>query len=155
MRSVWLLLLIMPIVEMWVLISVGAHIGAFVTILLVVLTAVFGVSLLRQQGLQTLWQAKQKMLHGQLPAREMFSGVILAVSGAFLVTPGFVTDAFGFAVLIPSIREVLAVTLMRKIFARTTLFSNQVAANEPSAATTDSGARVIDGECSEYRDPRL
>jgi UPF0716 protein FxsA len=95
----------MPIVEMWLLITVGREIGAFPTIGLVLLTAAVGFSLLRQQGFATLFRARQKMDAGELPAIEMVEAIILAVCGALLMTPGFVTDVIGFAGLVPSLRQ--------------------------------------------------
>lgn len=97
----------MPILEMVVLIKVGGVIGALPTIGLVLLTATIGVALLRQQGLSTLARAQNKMREGQLPANEMVEGIFLAVGGALLLTPGFITDAIGFACLIPGIRQLL------------------------------------------------
>lgn len=95
----------MPIAEMWLLITVGREIGAFSTIGLVLLTAAVGFSLLRQQGFATLFRARQKMDAGELPAIEMVEAIILAVCGALLMTPGFVTDVIGFAGLVPILRR--------------------------------------------------
>lgn len=107
MRLLFILFVVMPIVEMIILIKVGGMIGALPTIGLVLLTATIGVGLLRQQGLSTLTRAQDKMRTGQLPASEMVEGLFLAVGGALLLTPGFVTDAIGFACLIPGIRQLL------------------------------------------------
>lgn len=108
MRFLFLLFVIVPIAEMWILIEVGQWLGALPTILLVMLTAVMGISLLRWQGLSTLARAQQRMQQGQMPAQEMLEGIALAVGGALLLTPGFMTDAFGFACLIPWSRRKLA-----------------------------------------------
>ena len=108
MRIFFLIFLIVPVLEMWVLITVGQIIGALPTIGLVLLTAVIGVNLLRAQGLSTLTRAQEKMSNGSLPAQEMIEGMALAVGGALLLTPGFATDAFGFACLIPASRKYMA-----------------------------------------------
>ena len=94
----WFLLLFfaMPIIEMYLLITVAGYIDALPTIGLVMLTAVIGVSLLKHQGLETLTRGTQKMRAGELPAQEMAEGLLLAVAGALLITPGFVTDIIGF-----------------------------------------------------------
>jgi UPF0716 protein FxsA len=105
LRILLLLFIVMPIVEMWLLITVGREIGAWSTIGLVLLTAAVGFSLLRQQGFATLFRARQKMDSGELPAMEMVEAIILAVCGALLVTPGFVTDVIGFAGLLPGLRQ--------------------------------------------------
>lgn len=97
--------MLVPIVEMWILIEVGGWIGALPTIGLVVVTATLGLSLLKRQGLSTLLSARQKMNEGSIPATELVSGVMLAVGGALLLTPGFVTDTVGFVLLIPQTRQ--------------------------------------------------
>ncbi|MDB2412529.1 FxsA family protein [Litoricolaceae bacterium] len=107
-----LLFMLIPIVEMWILIEVGGWIGALPTIGLVVLTATIGLSLLKQQGLSTLMRARRKMDEGAIPASELVSGVMIAVGGALLLTPGFVTDAVGFALLIPQTRKWLLFKLI-------------------------------------------
>lgn len=107
-----LLFMLIPIVEMWILIEVGGWIGALPTIGLVVLTATIGLSLLKQQGLSTLLRARRKMDEGAIPASELVSGVMIAVGGALLLTPGFVTDALGFALLIPQTRKWLLFKLI-------------------------------------------
>ncbi|MFO7788156.1 MAG: FxsA family protein [Halospina sp.] len=100
--------IIIPIIEMVILIEVGGLIGALPTVGLVLLTAVIGAAMLRQQGAATLLRANQRMASGELPAREMAEGLLLAVGGALLLTPGFVTDAVGFACLIPFTRRWLS-----------------------------------------------
>ncbi|MDA9560417.1 FxsA family protein, partial [Porticoccaceae bacterium] len=90
MRFLFLLFIVMPVVEMWLLIEVGSEIGALYTIGLVLLTAIIGVRLLRQQGFDTLWRGQRKLQEGQLPAQEIGEGIVLAVSGALLLTPGFI-----------------------------------------------------------------
>ena len=107
-----LLFMLIPIVEMWILIEVGGWIGALPTIGLVVLTATIGLSLLKQQGLSTLMRARRKMDEGAIPASELVSGVMIAVGGALLLTPGFVTDALGFALLIQQTRQWLLFKLI-------------------------------------------
>ena len=107
-----LLFMLIPFFEMWILIEVGGWIGALPTIGLVVLTATIGLSLLKQQGLSTLMRARRKMDEGAIPASELVSGVMIAVGGALLLTPGFVTDALGFALLIPQTRQWLLFKLI-------------------------------------------
>jgi UPF0716 protein FxsA len=107
LRILLLLFLVVPVVEMWLLITVGQHIGALPTIGLVLLTAFIGVSLLRYQGAAALLKARAKMSSGELPARELADGLFFAVGGALLLTPGFVTDIIGFACLTPGICTVL------------------------------------------------
>ncbi len=97
--------MLVPVAEMWILIEVGGWIGALPTIALVVVTATVGLSLLKRQGLSTLLSARQKMNEGSIPATELVSGVMLAVGGALLLTPGFV-------LLIPQTRQWLLFKLI-------------------------------------------
>ncbi len=106
-------LLSVPLLEIYLLISIGALIGAGATIVVVILTAVLGAWLLRLQGLQTLARVRTAINHGELPALEMIEGVILLVSGIVLLTPGFFTDAFGFIGLVPAIRRRVAAAIIR------------------------------------------
>lgn len=107
-----LLFVLIPILEMWILIEVGGWIGALPTIGLVVLTATVGLSLLKQQGFATLLRARRKINEGAIPASEVASGVMIAVGGALLLTPGFVTDGLGFTLLIPQTRQWLLFKLI-------------------------------------------
>ena len=114
--SVFLFLfIIMPSAEMAVLIKVGGMIGVLNTVGLVLLTAVIGAWLLRQQGLATLLKASQRLNSGELPAREVAEGLILAVGGALLLTPGFITDTVGFLCLIPGTRHWLAAQALKRM----------------------------------------
>ncbi|GAB3093146.1 FxsA family protein [Aestuariicella hydrocarbonica] len=113
-----LLFVIVPVVEMWVLIQVGSKIGALTTIALVLLTAMIGLALLRKQGVSTLARANQRMQAGEMPAKEMVEGLFLAVGGALLLTPGFVTDLIGFSCLIPGLRSLVIGRLMKHVVMR-------------------------------------
>lgn len=108
-----IIFVIMPIAEMWLLIEVGGRIGALPTIGLVLLTAMIGLALLRQQGASTLARANQRMQSGGIPAQEMAEGLFLAVGGALLLTPGFITDVVGFACLIPGLRQWLLARIIK------------------------------------------
>ena len=107
-----IIFMLVPIIEMWILIEVGGWIGALPTIGLVVLTATLGLSLLKRQGLSTLMSARRKMDEGSIPASELVSGVMIGVGGALLLTPGFVTDTVGFALLMPQARQWLLIKLI-------------------------------------------
>ena len=108
MLRIWpVLFIVVPLVELYLIIEVGGVIGALWTVLLVLLTAVIGVSLLRIQGFSTLNRARQNMAMGTLPAMEMMEGVMLAIGGALLITPGFITDTLGFMCLLPVTRRAM------------------------------------------------
>ena len=110
-----LIFLIVPVIEIFLLIQVGGIIGAWWTVGLVVLTAVIGVRLLKIQGISTLMRAQEKMQSGSMPAQEMLEGIGLIVAGAFLLTPGFFTDAVGFSLLIPPVRRALVGAIVSKM----------------------------------------
>lgn len=103
----FLLLLLVPLVEIYFLIQVGRVIGAVPTIALVVFTALLGAMLLRFQGWTTLQRTRLSMAQGQLPAIEMMEGVLLLFAGILLLMPGFFTDAIGFLLLVPPLRRAL------------------------------------------------
>lgn len=131
-----LLFIVMPIVEIAVLLRVGSAIGWLPTLAIVVLTAVIGTTMLRQQGLATLAKARERMGRGEMPASQMIEGLILMVGGALLLTPGFVTDAFGFACLIPPSRAAIASYIKKRgVMGAGVVINGQVhggaAANEP------------------------
>ena len=104
MPIVFILFVITPIIEITLLINVGQLIGVWYTVGLVLLSAFVGVNMLRYQGLATLGRAQQKMAQGEMPQQEMVEGLVLAVGGALLITPGFFTDVIGFCCLIPLTR---------------------------------------------------
>jgi UPF0716 protein FxsA len=143
MRFLLLFFIVMPILEMWLLITIGGHIGALSTILLVLLTALIGVGLLREQGFATLWRGREKLQQGQLPAQEMVEGLVLAISGALLLTPGFITDVVGFAGLLPYTR-----VLMVKLFlSRVTLVDPSIGPfGYHIRSEANAGGDTIDGE---------
>lgn len=105
----------MPIVEIFVLIQVGTAIGAPATIGLVILTAIIGTWMLRSQGLSTLDRARSRLAGGEIPAFQLLEGMALAVGGALLLTPGFVTDAIGFACLLPPTRHLLVNAVSKRV----------------------------------------
>ncbi len=107
-QILFLVVLIVPFVEIYVLLQVGGLIGAFPTIFLVVFTAVLGAWLLRRQGFATWQRFQANLAQGVVPAYEMIEGPILLVGGALLLTPGFFTDMVGFACLIPPLRRKIA-----------------------------------------------
>ncbi len=113
-----LLFIIIPLIELYLIIVVGGAIGALWTVLLVILTAVIGVNLLRVQGLKTLSRAQRTLAHGQVPAMEMIEGIALAIAGLLLITPGFMTDALGFLLLLPSSRQVMVRYIVKRFTVR-------------------------------------
>jgi len=144
-----LLFIIIPIIEIYLLIEVGSRIGALWTVMLVILTAVIGVNLLRYQGFSTLRRAQRSMSQGTMPAMEMMEGLFLAVGGALLITPGFLTDTIGFACLFPLSRRALIKMLLAKSSVQMGGFnaygSHEDTDRQPDQSKTSSG-RTIEGE---------
>lgn len=111
MRFALLLFILVPIVELTVLIQVGAKIGSLTTIGLVFLTAIVGLAIIRRQGFATHLKAQEKIRRGELPASEVAEGFMLAFAGMCLLIPGFVTDALGALLLISPLRKAVAATV--------------------------------------------
>ena len=107
LRLLLVLLVFLPLIELYVLIEVGSRIGGAATILLCLATAAIGGWLVRIQGLQTLFDARRHMMSGQIPAESMAHGLMLTLAGVLLLTPGFVTDIVGFLLLIPALRQAI------------------------------------------------
>ncbi|GLP95758.1 FxsA family protein [Paraferrimonas sedimenticola] len=104
-----------PIIEIAVIIQVGSFLGALTTIAIMVITAIIGAALVREQGLRTLFNLQSRMAQGELPGTQLVEGVLLAVTGVLLVTPGFVTDIAGFLILVPALRQALANRLLTRM----------------------------------------
>lgn len=115
MPILFLLFVLVPIVEIALLIQVGGVLGVFPTLAIVVATAALGTWLLRHEGLSTLAKARSRLDSGELPALQMIEGMVLLVGGALLLTPGFMTDAFGFFCLLPPSRRWLAGEITERI----------------------------------------
>lgn len=107
-RSLLLLFIAAPFVEVYFLIEIGSVIGVSWTIFLVVLTAAIGAWLVRMQGLAALGRVRRSLERGDLPAAELVEGVFVLLAGALLLTPGFCTDAVGFLFLTPPLRRRMA-----------------------------------------------
>ena len=113
-RILLLLFLIVPIIEIYLLIQVGGILGAWPTVFLVVFTAVLGAWLLRIQGFSTLNRVQGSLARGEIPAIEMLGGILLLLSGALLLTPGFFTDTIGFLMLLPTMRRIVVMWFLSK-----------------------------------------
>ncbi|KZD02224.1 MULTISPECIES: FxsA family protein [unclassified Thalassospira] len=105
----------MPIIEIAVFIQAGELIGLWPTIGVVVLTAIIGTSLMRAQGLQTLAKAQSQMDQGEMPIGALFDGICILIAGVLLLTPGFVTDTFGFLLLVPPLRQLIGAKVIMKL----------------------------------------
>ncbi len=116
-RVLFLLFIIVPIIEIMVLMNVGAWLGAWPTIAIVIVTAWLGAKNVKQQGIATLQSVQTKMSQGEMPSSEIVAGLLLLVAGVLLVTPGFVTDFFGLSLLIPQVRKALIKSVQQHLTA--------------------------------------
>jgi UPF0716 protein FxsA len=107
MRILFLLLFVVPLIELYFLIQLGDVIGALPTVLLTIFTAILGVILMRSQGLATLQNAQIEMAAGKSPQTSMLEGVFIFLGGMFLFFPGLISDTIGFLFLIPFVRRFL------------------------------------------------
>ena len=107
MNSLLLALILIPAVEIYLFIKIGASIGAFNTVLLIFFTAFIGIYYARSQGLNTLNQGLRKMIKNEIPAYELISGALIAIGAIFLIIPGFATDLVGFLIIFPPTRKII------------------------------------------------
>src|SRR4051794_32692397 len=113
-----LLFILLPILEIYVIIQVGQAIGPWWTIALLIADSILGAMLMRGQG-RAVWRRFNAAIgEGRPPAREIVDGALVILGGALLLTPGFVTDIFGLALLLPPSRAVVRRILARRITAR-------------------------------------
>ena len=129
----WLLALfvIVPLVEIALFIQVGGLIGLWPTLGIVILTAVAGTSIIRQQGLQAMNRLRSSFEELRDPTEPLASGAFILVAGVLLLTPGFFTDALGFALLVPSVRAAAFRWLRRKVTVRAFRFGTETRGHEP------------------------
>lgn len=117
-RVLFLLFILVPIIEIALLIQVSEVIGGVATIALVILTALLGARLVKQQGIAAVTQAQSQMAQGQMPAKQLFAGVCIVIAGVMLLTPGIITDIFGFLLLTPVVRDKMAATFSSQAHVR-------------------------------------
>ena len=96
---------LIPVLEIYLLIKIGHYLGAFNTVVVVIVTGLLGASLARHEGIRTMIRVRESMNRGELPAEEMLDAVLIFIAGIVLLTPGFITDLAGIAILIPNARS--------------------------------------------------
>ncbi len=107
LAKLFAMFLIVPLIELALLLKIGAQIGIWATLVIIVSTAMLGASLTRREGLKTWWRFQEKLATGAFPNEELLDGLMILIAGAVLLTPGFLTDAVGFILLIPASRRVV------------------------------------------------
>jgi UPF0716 protein FxsA len=114
-----LLFIVVPIAEIYVIIQVGQAIGALPTIALLIADSILGSMLMRSQGRLAWRRFNDAVAAGRAPAREVLDGAMVIFGGAFLLTPGFITDIFGLILLLPPTRAILRTFIVRAALRRT------------------------------------
>ncbi|MGM0633736.1 MAG: FxsA family protein [Pseudomonadota bacterium] len=158
MRFPLIVFVVVPMAELLLLFEVAERIGGVTTLLLVVTTAFIGLSILKRQGLGTMRRADLRMQQGQLPAQEIVEGMLLAMAGAMLLTPGLITDVAGFTLLAPPSRRAIARRIMRS---GTSWFVGGASfrggfggpGRPPGGDAGPSGGNTVDGEYRRDDDP--
>ena len=107
MNTLLLSIIIVPIIEIYLFIKIGAQIGAFSTILLIFVTAATGIIYARYEGLNTLRSGFSQMIKNKIPAYEMISGAAITFGAFLLIIPGFATDILGFLIIFPLTRKLI------------------------------------------------
>ena len=115
MNTVFLSIVLVPIVEIYLFIKIGAQIGAFNTILLIFVTAITGIIYARYEGLNTLSSAYSQIIKHETPAYEIISGAAIAFAALLLIIPGFATDVIGFLIILPITRKLILRKISTKI----------------------------------------
>jgi len=115
MNTVFLSIVLVPILEIYLFIKIGAQIGAFNTILLIFVTAITGIIYARYEGLNTLRSAYTQIIKKETPAYEIISGAAIALAALLLIIPGFATDVIGFLIILPVTRKLILRKVSTKI----------------------------------------
>ena len=114
MNTLLVIILFVPLLEIYLFIEIGGQIGAFNTILIILFTAIVGIYFVRLQGLNTLKSGVTQIYQNQIPVYEMMSGAALAVAAVLLIVPGFATDLVGFILILPLTRNLVFKFLKKK-----------------------------------------
>ena len=107
MNTLLLAIILVPIIEIYLFIKIGAQIGAFNTISLIFITAIIGIIYARYEGLNTLKSGFSQLIKNELPAYEIISGAAIAFASLLLILPGFATDVIGFLLIFPLTRKLI------------------------------------------------
>ena len=114
MNTVLLLILLVPIVEIYLFIKIGSQIGAFNTISLIFITAIIGIYYAKYEGLNTLKSAIKQIVQNEIPIYEIISGAALAFAALLMILPGFLTDVIGLLIIFPWTRKMFFKNIPKK-----------------------------------------
>ena len=139
MNTILLLLISIPLIEIYLFIKIGSYIGAFNTVSLILITAIVGIIYARYEGFHTLRSGMSQLIKNEIPVYEIISGAALAFAALLLILPGFFTDTIGFLLLIPFTRKILLKLTLK---------------NEHKAKGEDQN-KTIDGEIVDQKKDEL
>ena len=126
MNTVLLTIILVPIVEIYLFIKIGAQLGAFNTILLIFITAIIGVIYARYESLNTLRSGFTQLVKNEIPAYEIISGATIAFAAFLLIMPGFATDIIGFVLIFPITRKIILKVISNKFKKGTEMKKNYI-----------------------------
>jgi UPF0716 protein FxsA len=141
----FLLFVTVPVIELFLFLVLGQRIGLGATFAIVLLTGFLGAYLAKSQGLKALARYQESLAQGRLPHEAIIDSLLILVAGVLLLTPGFLTDAIGFALLAPSIRDVIRGRLEKSIKERITVVGQDMGmpVRKGASGSTSGGPRVI------------
>ena len=114
----FLVFLVVPFLELFVILQVGHAIGALNTVGLLILVSVVGAWLVKREGISVIRRAQERVAQGAVPGRELVDGVLILFAGALLITPGFLSDVVAVLLLLPPVRATVRATVTRRFSRR-------------------------------------
>jgi len=144
----FILFVVVPILELMIIIQVGQSVGAWNTVILLVVDSLVGAWLVKHQGIGLLKKSQDRMRNGELPSDEIFSGVAVLFAGALMLTPGFLTDLIGLLLLVPPIRAGALLIVRRKFRSRiaTNFTTSNLPERDMEIPPADGGAASGDSD---------
>ncbi|MDQ2675968.1 MAG: FxsA family protein [Actinomycetota bacterium] len=155
----FLLFILLPIAELWLIIEIGGAIGVVPTLALLIVDSLVGAAVARSQSRAAWERFNGALAAGRVPAKEVFDGAMIIIGGALLLTPGFITDVFGLALLLPPSRAVIR-GFLKRLVGRRGAVAFRVAefgyARRPGSRAGQTGPNRdydYEGSASEVTDP--
>lgn len=140
-----LLFIAIPVIELLLFIKIGSHIGLLSTFATIVITGILGAYLTKQQGLRTWRKFQSTSASGQIPANEAIDGLLILIAGAVLLTPGFLTDAIGFLLLVPLFRSAIRSQIAAKLKDTVQVVGQRTPFHSKTHSPSPEGERVVSG----------
>ncbi len=147
----WLpvLFIVIPFTELMILLEVGAALGVWPTLGIIILTAMIGYHLFRYQGLKTWRQVESQLAQGEMPTQSVLEGVVILLAGALMITPGLITDTIGLICLLPFSRKWVLAIVKKRFKSKVSVHSahyNYHREEHYSSSSSGNEGRTVDGE---------